>query len=812
MTVTSATARANYVGTGAIVPYPYPFRIFAATDLSVISRDSVTGIETVLNYPADYAVSGVGNGTGGAVTLVNALASGDTLAIRRVRPVKQQTVLRNQGAYFPAEVENALDSAVMIAQEHEDRLGRSIALSESYDPADYNMTLPAPSPGKALVWDVAGTGLDNAALSAAQLSEWSATQNMELDVFVVTVDFTAGVTTQLTLSDSPGSISNVTIVRRTSGTNVPYMSDQFSVAGAVITFTAAIPASTTRIEVSYLLTFQVNTVNSANVLFGTNFSDTNVDTVQAGTGAVTRTARAKLRERVSVADFGATGDGSDQTVEISAAMAQILAATDVVLESIAGVPDVSTGSRYQLWFPKGRYALSSAVPLGGYVDLDFENAVVEGLDVTKDLFTSSTAIHWRVRGGMFVGGRHQFNLGNTNTDQSLFEFDTCQFHLSQDYAIKTQVYGGVYTHLSANLTVRKSLFSRCRKLLDNVCDSALVQDTWAYVDKTNFDANSAAIKNNGPDGRPRLLLDKFFGVPTMGTGGARLAGVRWIDNYNGEVAAVDSRFGGEESGMPIVKHFGAPSTVYPYYQYSIAFDRCWLFCGPTGGTDTGVVVLSEIPGRVSIKDCLGPVAAPFIVDPASVATAGYFSTWEAASTRKAWELFSVDIVNNGVLGPDTGGPRIPTAMRPYLNKARQTKVRCTTTLACAAAYAVNTVTFDTLDFDTVAGWAVASPTHLPVPAGAGRMRLVITAKIAGGGSFAGGDLGLLVYNSSTVVVGAQSQHIAVSAADIYLNLTVDVDGDSSAGEFFTVSIQTTAAGGCSLLECTAVTTPLDFVL
>jgi len=42
--------------------------------------------------------------------------------------------------------------------------------------------------------------------------------------------------------------------------------------------------------------------------------------LQAGTGAVTRTAQAKMRDAVSVKDFGAVGDGANETSKVQLAL------------------------------------------------------------------------------------------------------------------------------------------------------------------------------------------------------------------------------------------------------------------------------------------------------------------------------------------------------------------------------------------------------------------------------------------------------------------------------------------------------------
>lgn len=78
------------------------------------------------------------------------------------------------------------------------------------------------------------------------------------------------------------------------------------------------------------------------------FSDSSlVAFKQAGTGAVDRTAQEKMRESISVKDFGAVGDGvTDDTTSIQAAL------------------NAAAGARWALYFPKGVYLIAAALTGG----------------------------------------------------------------------------------------------------------------------------------------------------------------------------------------------------------------------------------------------------------------------------------------------------------------------------------------------------------------------------------------------------------------------------------------------------------------
>lgn len=151
---------------------------------------------------------------------------------------------------------------------------------------------------------------------------------------------------------------------------------------------------------------------------------------QAGTGAVARTVEAKLRDTVSVKDFGAVGDGTtDDTAAIQAAIDAVYA---------AGGGEVR--------FPKGTYRTASALAWpsgvnlvgGGLHGADRGNHSAKIVNAASDLIETDSPV---VRGGMRIagltlhseaGGGHIF-VANT----SLSRVEYCNLLLRQDNADKS---------------------------------------------------------------------------------------------------------------------------------------------------------------------------------------------------------------------------------------------------------------------------------------------------------------------------------------------------------------------------------------
>lgn len=160
MTIGSDTSRADYLGTGSVGPFAFLFKIFQASDILVATQDT-TGNITVLNYPTDYSLAGIGDAAGGSVTLTTALATSWALAIVRNSAAVQTANLQNQGTFFQKAYENALDYQTIALQTQGDAVSRSMQLPVTIAPGTVSTVLPAPQPGQSLIWSGDGTELQN---------------------------------------------------------------------------------------------------------------------------------------------------------------------------------------------------------------------------------------------------------------------------------------------------------------------------------------------------------------------------------------------------------------------------------------------------------------------------------------------------------------------------------------------------------------------------------------------------------------------------------------------------------------------------
>ncbi len=153
MTVPNDTNRISFAGAGSTATYPYTnIKIFDEDDLYVVVVEDATSDETILVIEDDYTVTGVGISAGGNVVLVDDdqdwidgsgfLDTGWTIVIRRIMDLTQETSITSEGDYRPELHEKQFDRCIMIDQQQQDELDRSLKIPQTEDPADYNLTIP----------------------------------------------------------------------------------------------------------------------------------------------------------------------------------------------------------------------------------------------------------------------------------------------------------------------------------------------------------------------------------------------------------------------------------------------------------------------------------------------------------------------------------------------------------------------------------------------------------------------------------------------------------------------------------------------
>ena len=140
MTINSTTRKTNaLVGNGNTHTYPFAFKVFTDTDVLVKKLEVATSIETTLTLGVnnDYIVtlnSDQNGNPGGSITLKSGgnnfnLPSGFQLVITSAVQPLQGTDLTNQGGFYPEVINDALDQAIILHQQQQDEILRSIKFS-----------------------------------------------------------------------------------------------------------------------------------------------------------------------------------------------------------------------------------------------------------------------------------------------------------------------------------------------------------------------------------------------------------------------------------------------------------------------------------------------------------------------------------------------------------------------------------------------------------------------------------------------------------------------------------------------------------
>lgn len=215
MTVQTTSSKAGpFLGNGATRVWTTAFKVDQSKDLQVYYTDP-TGAETLLDASL-YAVSGFGdpNGIGVTYPLSGApLGTAEKITLLRVVNYDQQTNLTNQGGFYPAVIEKALDRIVYQCQQLAEKVGRAVLVGVSSN-EDASAAFNAIAVNAALAQNGAVTATAaaaNAAGSAAAAAAAAASVSLPIPV-------ASGGTGAIDVATARGNLGLGSAATKTAGT------------------------------------------------------------------------------------------------------------------------------------------------------------------------------------------------------------------------------------------------------------------------------------------------------------------------------------------------------------------------------------------------------------------------------------------------------------------------------------------------------------------------------------------------------------------------------------------------------------------
>jgi hypothetical protein len=301
--INDETPRRQYTASAGQTVFDFPFPFFADGDLEVYltpngsQPNDTTDIQTIVT---DYTVTGADTQNGGKITLTSGASAGDIITILRVVDIDRTADYQAAGDLLAETLNAEQDTEIMISQQLREEANRAIRSQKSDVTVDMTLPSAADRADTLLQFDVNGEpGVISTTALVSSLSGAILGAN-----YVTNTAVGDGSTVNFTVSVAPGAKGNIQIYID----GVYQNKSSFSISGTTITFTEAPPLNA---SVEFIIGYSIGSV-------GNDAGD--ITYTPAGTGALTTDVEAKLREFVSVKDFGAVGDGvTDDTAAFTAA-------------------------------------------------------------------------------------------------------------------------------------------------------------------------------------------------------------------------------------------------------------------------------------------------------------------------------------------------------------------------------------------------------------------------------------------------------------------------------------------------------------
>ena len=240
MTIQNNPTRNQYTATGGQTVFNYNFEIISTGDISVFKGDTRLAIST------DYTLTGVGNESGGTVTLVVGATTGDIITIYRSTVPERLTDYQNSGDFLADEVNSDFDRLWAVTQEQSTSSDFFLQLKQSTVLA-LPFELDEPVASNILRYKADLTGIENVPLSsipdastAADLAYDNATSSLtatDVQAAIDEVVVDSALKADLTGAAFAGAVSVAGALSSTAG-NVNLKSNT-ALSDAAATLTAA---------------------------------------------------------------------------------------------------------------------------------------------------------------------------------------------------------------------------------------------------------------------------------------------------------------------------------------------------------------------------------------------------------------------------------------------------------------------------------------------------------------------------------------------------------------------------------------------
>lgn len=142
------TPRIQYVGDGAQTLFTYPFPIFADADMEVY-------LDAALQA-SGYSVAGAGVSGGGTVTFETAPGSGVVVTLVRNVGIERTSDFQESGEFRAKVINDELDKEVAMIQQVNDKVVRSLRLSQTDTATGLELPAKAERAGNLLGFDAEG--------------------------------------------------------------------------------------------------------------------------------------------------------------------------------------------------------------------------------------------------------------------------------------------------------------------------------------------------------------------------------------------------------------------------------------------------------------------------------------------------------------------------------------------------------------------------------------------------------------------------------------------------------------------------------